>query len=280
MAKLMWPGAGLPSQEDRQHMDTVLLAVLVIGGPAACAALGVVLCRNLLRGRVRQGHNEVLVPIFLNAGVLLAVVLGFMVIAVWGSYNAAKTTVAEEASTLVTLYRTTYGMPPEPGNKLRGMARDYAQAVIEDEWSTQATSGEGHVTARTAMGNMFRAFGDGTISLEIKYTYPFISQALLTAVTEVTAARNNRLIQANTPLPWAMWLAAIGGAFIVIGMSWLLYMESLWPHVLMAAAMAALIGMLLFTCQIMSHPFSGPLAISAASFEKVLLVFQEVDKGH
>ena len=66
-------------------MDTVMLAVLVIGGPAAYAALGVVLCRKLLHGRVREDHNDVLVPIFLNAGVLFAVVLGFMVIAVWES---------------------------------------------------------------------------------------------------------------------------------------------------------------------------------------------------
>ena len=260
-------------------MNTVMLAVLVIGGPAAYAALGVVLFRRLLHRRVREGHNDVLVPIFLNAGVLFAVVLGFMVIAVWESYDAAKATVEMEASTLVSLYRTTHGMPSETGDKLRGMARDYAKAVIEDEWSTQAATGQGSSTARRAMGNMFRAFGDGTISSEMKQAYPLICQAFMTAVTEVTAARNKRIIQANESLPWAMWVAAIGGAFIVITMSCLIHMEVRWPHALMAAAMAALIGMLLFTCQIMSHPFSGPLAISAESFEKTLQVFREVDKG-
>lgn len=260
-------------------MGTFLFSVLVIAGPAALAALGVVAGRKLLRGRVREGHNDVLVPIFLNAGVLFAVVLGFMVIAVWESYDAAKTTVAMEAATLVTLYRTTYGMPQETGDKLRAMARDYAKAVIEDEWRTQAATGEGSSAARRAMGRMFHAFGDGTISSEVKSTYPLICQAFMTAITDVTAARNKRNIQANESLPWAMWMAAIGGAFIVIGMGCLIHMEAQGPHVLMAAAMAALIGMLLFTCQIMSHPFRGPLAISAESFEHTLVVFQDVDKG-
>ena len=260
-------------------MNSVMLAALVIGVPAVYAALGVALSRKLLRGRIREGHNDVLVPIFLNAGVLFAVVLGFMVIAVWESYDHAKSTVASEAATLVTLYRTTYVMPPETGDKLRDMTRNYAKAVIEDEWPTQATTGGGSSTARKAIGNLFRAFADGTISSEIKSTYPLISEAFMTAVTEVTAARNNRIIQASESLPWAMWLAAIGGAFIVISMSCLIHMEAQWPHVLMAAAMAALIGLLLFTCQIMSHPFSGPLAISAESFESTLLVFQDVDKG-
>jgi hypothetical protein len=256
-----------------------MFAVLVIVGPAAYAALGVAVCRELLRGRVREGHNDVLVPIFLNAGVLFAVVLGFMVIAVWESYDAAKTTVAMEAATLVPLYRTTYSMPQETGDKLRHMAREYTKAVIEDEWRTQAATGEGSSTARKAMGDMFRAFGDGTITSEMKRDHPFICEAFMTSVTQVTAARNQRHTQANESLPWAMWLAAIGGAFIVITMSCLIYMETRWPHVLMAGAMAALIGMLLFTCEIMSHPFSGPLAISAEPFENTLVVFQDVDKG-
>jgi len=261
-------------------MGTVMLAVLMIGGPAAYAALGVVLCRRRLRGRVREGHNEVLVGIFLNAGVLFAVLLAFMVIAVWESYETAKSTVATEAATLVTLYRTTYGLPPETGDKLRSMARDYAKAVVEDEWPTQAAAREGSSVARKAIGSMFRAFGDSTISIDVKKANPFICQAFMTAVTEVTAARNQRNIQAHESLPWVMWLAAIGGAFIVISMSCYLYMEAQRPHVLMAAAMAALIGTLLFTCQIMNHPFRGPLAIHPEPFETTLRVFQEVDRGN
>ena len=221
-----------------------------------------------------------LVSIFLNAGVLFAVVLGFMVIAVWESYDAAKTTTAMEAAALVTLYRTTYGLPAEAGNKLRAMTRDYAKAVIEEEWRAQATTGQGSSAARRAVGSMFRAFGDGTISSETKQTHPFICDAMMTAVSDVTAARNKRSIEANESLPWAMWLAAIGGAFIVISMGCLIYMEAQWPHVVMAAAMATLIGLLLFTCQIMSHPFRGPLAISAESFESSLRVFDDVDKGN
>jgi Protein of unknown function (DUF4239) len=261
-------------------MNTVTLAVLMVGGPAVYAALAVVLARKFLHGRVREGHNDVLVPMFLNAGVLFAVLLGFMVIAVWESYDAAKANAATEAATLVPLYRTTYGMPVETGEKLRDMARDYAHEVIEDEWPTQAATGKGSSKARRAIGSMYRAFGDGTISPEMKKAYPFICQAFMTAVTEVTAARNKRNIQANESLPWAMWLAAVGGAFVIISMSCFIYMEVQWPHVLMAALMAALIGMLLFTCQIMSHPFSGPLAITPESFENTLVVFQDVDRGN
>jgi hypothetical protein len=48
----------------------------------------------------------------------------------------------------------------------------------------------------------------------------------------------------------------------------------------MAGAMASLIGLLLFSCFLLSHPFRGPIAISPESFEKTLVVFDDVDRGN
>jgi hypothetical protein len=66
-------------------MNYLLLGVIMIGGPAVYAMTGVFVSRKLLHGRVQEGHNDVCVPVFLNAGVFFAVLLGFMVIAVWES---------------------------------------------------------------------------------------------------------------------------------------------------------------------------------------------------
>jgi hypothetical protein len=88
-------------------MNYTLMGILMIGGPAVYAIAGVLISRKILHGKVVEGHNDVCVPIFLNAGVLFAVLLGFMVVAVWESYDAAKATAASEASALVPLYRAT-----------------------------------------------------------------------------------------------------------------------------------------------------------------------------
>ena len=96
---------------------------------------------------------------FLNAGVLFAVLLGFMVVAVWESYDAAKTNAATEAAALVPLYRATDALPKEAGDKLRELTREYAHQVIDDEWPTQAATGQGSSKARKAIGDLFRAFG-------------------------------------------------------------------------------------------------------------------------
>jgi hypothetical protein len=76
-----------------------------------------------------------------------------------------------------------------------------------------------------------------------------------------------------------MWVGIIIGGIITIGLSFIIFMERCWPHVLAVSVMSALIGMLLFMAALLSRPFHGPLAIEPAPFEQVLAVFDQVDKG-
>ncbi len=262
------------------RMSYTLLGVLMVLGPAVFAVVGVMVSRKILHGKVVEGHNDVCVPIFLNAGVLFAVLLGFMVVAVWESYDAAKATAATEAAALVPLYRSTYALPEEPGSKMRELARQYVDAVIKDEWPKQAATGQASAQAKRAVGGFFRAFGDGTINAQIKHDYPFICTELMNSINEVTNDRNKRNIQANESVPSVMWVAILGGAGIIIAMSFVIYMERAVPHMIMAACMASLIGLLLYACMLLAHPFKGPVAIQPEVFENILKTFDGIDQGN
>src|ERR1700712_970356 len=91
-------------------VNTLLLGLLIVVAPAMVSGLCVLLARRVLHERVREGHNDVLVPLFLTAGTIYAVMLGFLVVVVWEAYGDAKGNVAVEASTLTTMYRMTNGM--------------------------------------------------------------------------------------------------------------------------------------------------------------------------
>jgi hypothetical protein len=77
-----------------------------------------------------------------------------------------------------------------------------------------------------------------------------------------------------------MWFAILGGALVIVTMSVVIYMERPLPHMIMAGSMAALIGLLLFSCMLLSRPFRGAVAISPEAFEKTLIVFDDVDRGN
>lgn len=258
-------------------MNGVLLAVAFIGGAIAYGVLGVSLTRKFVRSHVAEGHNDVLVPLFLTAGVIYAVLLGFMVVAVWESYSTAHTTAAEEAAILVPLYRQTTDMAQDKGDAMRGLIRGYARAVIDDEWDNLKRTGHASEKARRLTGQVLREFGTLNPTTKVK---EMIDAQFLQTFSSVLLLRNKRLLQASESLSWVMWLGAVGGAIITLSMSFVLYMDRPWPHLVMVGVLSALIGMLLFMLSVLSQPFVGPLALEPAPFQASLTVFDDIDRGN
>lgn len=253
-------------------------AVLVLAGFLALLALyvGVIwLVRRIVKGHVREGHNDVLVPLFLTAGTLYAVLLAFLVIAVWEQHDAASDNAAEEASTLATMYRQTAGMPSGEQRTFRALLRGYTNAVVDDEWPVQAKNGGASPKARHYIAEIYRAYG----ALPPAEANSPVSQEFLRTFSTVAADRNRRTLQANEQLPDVLWAGLLVGGGIVIGMSFFLYMETFWLHAFVSGSMATLIGFLLLLTLLMNQPFTGPLALDSGAFEHSTTVFDSVDKG-
>ncbi len=257
-------------------MNTFLLGLAVIAAPAILAAFCVLLARRFLHGRVREGHNDVLVPLFLTAGTIYAVMLGFLVVVVWEAYGDAKGNVAAEASTLTTMYRMTNGMDGEELKAMREHIRAYTEAVVGKEWEIQAKTGGAAPEARRQIAAIYREFAHMPAETENSA----INREFLQQFSLVTAARNKRTLQAGEAVPWVLWLGLIGGATIVVAMGCLLFMEVWWPHMLMMGVLTAMICMLLFITIELSKPFQGALALEPGPFEHSLSVYKAVDGGN
>jgi len=252
-----------------------LVAVLFVGGAVLYAVVGSLVVRKYIHPHVAEGHNDVLVPLFLTAGVIYAVLLGFMVVGEWEAYDAAHANAGEEAALLVPLYRQTIVINPEKRGEIRRLIREYAEDVVGG-WD-RFVAGERNRKAGHDTNELLRVFG--TINPETKAQELILAQFLQT-YSHMVLDRNKRYVQAAESLSWIMWLAAVAGGLITVSMAFLLFMERWWPQVLAVSVMAALIGMLLFAIAVFSRPFVGPLAIEPAPFEQSLKVFDDVDQGN
>jgi hypothetical protein len=257
-------------------LNTIVLALLVVALPALLAAAAIWVMRNFLHGKVREGHNDVMVPMFLTAGTIYAVMLGFLVVVVWEAYGDAKGNVGTEASTLTTMYRMTNGMEPGEMKTMREHIREYTEAVVKKEWAIQAKTGGAAPEARAQVAAIYREFATMPRATEGSS----INGEFLRQFSDVTAARNKRTLQASETVPWILWLGLIGGATIVIVMSGFIYMDVRWPHMIGAAVLTIMITMLLFVTIILSKPFRGALALQPEPFEHSLSVYKAVDGGH
>jgi hypothetical protein len=256
-------------------MDIVLLIIVGIAVAIIFAVTGVWLGHRLLRERLADGHHDVLVALFQTGGTLHAVFLALLVVAVWQSYDAARANIAEEASALATLYRASTGMEPGAGKELRSLVREYAEAVIENEWEIQAETG-GPAPGRGLRASRCTAFF-GREDPAVKQSDAAINEAALELISQVQSDRNRRTLEAQASLPTVIWLAAIGSGTIVLSMSFLLFSERIAPRMILTSIIASTIALLLCITFVLSRPFSGPMALQPEPFRHSLEVFDAVD---
>ena len=128
---------------------------------AIAVALGFLwLSKRTLGENVGPTHNPSLSPFLTVVGLVFGALLGFTVVVAWEQFSSAEANVAHEASTLTTMYRQTVAMPDPQRTQLRQQLRKYAEAVSGPEWSAQETGGGTSDTARAAITEMYRLFGN------------------------------------------------------------------------------------------------------------------------
>jgi hypothetical protein len=259
-------------------MGVLLLAlVLLCASALAFTLVGITAARGLVRRGVGDGHNDVSAAIFGVGGTIYAVFLAFLVITVWADHENASGNVAEEASLLATLYRGSTAMEPASGTRLRGLIREYTHAVITDEWPVQARNGGASERARAAGLEMFRLFG--AMSPSTRQADAAIDQMQLGLIAQIQADRNKRTLQSGESVSPVIWAVALANGLLVIVMSFFLYPDRDWPHVVMSAMLAAMVAMLIYVVFIFSQPFRGLLPLPPDAFAHSLQVYDSVDRA-
>ncbi len=258
-------------------MGVLLLALALLCGAAlAFTLVGITIARKVVRRGVGDGHNDVSAAIFGVGGTIYAVFLAFLVITVWADHDSAKSNAAEEASLLGTLYRGSTAMEPTSGAQLRGVIREYTRSVIVDEWPVQARTGGTSEKARAAGLKMFRVFG--AMPPETRQADMAIDQTQLALIAQAQADRNRRILEAEEKISPLIWAVAIANGLLVILMSFFLYPDRDWPHVVMSAMLAAMIFMLIYVTWILEQPYRGLLPLGPDPFVHSLEVYDSVDR--
>jgi TRAP-type C4-dicarboxylate transport system permease small subunit len=83
---------------------TIVSGVLVIGAICLAALAGLELVQRLVPADSRRQHNDVAGFIYAALGVIYAVLLALVVIAVWEEFDAANDTVEQEANAVAEIF--------------------------------------------------------------------------------------------------------------------------------------------------------------------------------
>src|SRR3712207_2597899 len=113
---------------------TVVYGVLVVVGACLAAVAGLELVQRLVPAEKRQEHNDVAGFLYAVVGVVYAVLLALLVIAVWEQFARANETVESEANGVAEVAWLAHRLPDPERHELQEHARSYAEAVVDEEW--------------------------------------------------------------------------------------------------------------------------------------------------
>ena len=112
---------------------SVVYGVLVVCGASVAAVVGLALVQRLVPATIRQAHNDVAGFIYAALGVIYAVLLALVVIAVWEEFGRARVTVESEANALAEVFWLAHQLPEPERHQLQELARSYAEEVVDEE---------------------------------------------------------------------------------------------------------------------------------------------------
>jgi len=211
-------------------------------------------------------NNEVAGFKFAVVGVLYAVMLAFVVIAVWEDFRKTEDAVRNEAKAAVDLHRISFALPQESGAQIRKHLTAYVNDVREQEWQTMAV-GEPSNAVVNDLDQLSRAVFDvSPQNLQELALY----QDALRLLSVVTDNRNERLDSSEGSMPGLLWFVLIVGGLLTLGYPAFFGSTNLVAQILMTAALAELVALAMLLGLAFDYPFTGDVHVSAAPFDHAL----------
>lgn len=244
--------------------------VLIFCGPLA-ALLFLSVLNRLWPERRRHQHNDIIGWHVGVLGTIYAVIMGFMLYAVWTTFQDAKLNAETEANCLVNVFRMANGLPSPQREQIRQLARRYADIVVDQEWPgmhEDELSSAGHSTVQQMWTIMLQTqpstFGQQT-SMNLT----------LAELSSMTQHRRIRQIESQSKLPDVLWVVLIVGGIITVLSACLFGVENSALHRLQVLILAILVTLILIATADIDRPFQGVVHVMPTGFERARATFAE-----
>jgi AcrR family transcriptional regulator len=253
------------------HVHTAVLGVLIVSLAVLLAVAGVVFMERRVPAEIRKSRATGLQQISGGLGATFSVIVGFSAFLVLNKYHAAQQTVQSEAGDLEEIYRLAQPLPEPRREQIQGLVISYAHVVIDEEWPLMRqgrSSPRAEDLADDLRGSIEAGYKTGD-DVEREF---FAEE--LSAMEELEDDRDARVIAVRTGLPAILWVALVVLGVSIIGLSYLVGMESHRLHLLTVGTLATGIVLVLFTMAVLDRPFGTDFRVGPEPIELVLHQFE------
>lgn len=251
---------------------TVIRVGLLIALVSLGSVLGLIVARGLIDYDSLRASSDSLGTFVQTLGGIYAVLLGFIVLVVWGQFNDARSYVDREANCLVELHRTASGLPADTRDVIQSGLEAYVDAVLAEEWRAMAKHDQ--VTIERVGRRLDRVWSAVHSCMPDNHCQQAMYAEVLSRFNALTELRTNRLNTAGARIPIAMNVLLYVGALIMIGSVYLMAFDRFWLHATVTAALAGAVANILLLIRDLDDAFAGDWQVDRAPLERARKSFE------
>lgn len=246
--------------------DTVFVVITVAGALLFMKGL------NLIwPAEKRRTHNDLIGWQLSILGTTYAVILGFMLYAVWTNFETANTNVEQEAGALANLYTVADTLPEPQRTQMQTLARSYADAAIHGDWPQMSADQTPQATFRIN-DRMWHALALPPSSASSQTAAQDLA---ISQLGKLTDCRRIRWLQSTSRLPAVLWCVLLVGGALTIVSSCMFGAESTRLHGLQVFAFSLLVSLCLVAIGDIDRPFQGAIHVSDLAFRRAQQLMDE-----
>ncbi|MGC2163880.1 MAG: DUF4239 domain-containing protein [Silvibacterium sp.] len=249
-------------------VDDVVLVILIV----TFSLLFMFILNRFWRPEKRSEHNDIIGWQLGILGTTYAVIIGFMLYAVWTDFGLASANANAEANSILNVYRLADGLPDPQREEIKDAARLYADTVVQQDWPMMAHSIDASLKSREVSVKMWQ------ILMSIKTATPnqiLAEDHALYELSAVAASRKLRQTQSSSKLPAVLWFVLIIGGALTIMSSCTFGSTNLRLHWLQVFAFSLLIALVLAAIGDIDRPFQGSVHVSDSAFRRAQMNMKE-----
>jgi hypothetical protein len=212
----------------------------------------------------RRNHNDLIGWQLSILGTTYAVIVGFMLYAVWTAFGEAALNADLESNSVVNVYHLAGGLPEPQRTQMRSLALSYAEGVINGDWPRMA---RGQVPEKSIEIN--REMWEAVLS--VRAASPAEQTAedhVLSELVALSQHRMTRLMQSTYRLPNVLWCVLLVGGVLTIVSACTFGSESMKLHALQVFSFSLFISLALVAITDIYRPFQGLIHVSDYAFRR------------
>jgi hypothetical protein len=240
------------------------LGGLVLGTGLVAAFICALLHRVVHHDTFRRYH-EVGYAVFLQLGVIFAVLLAFIFNNVWSNYDVASQAIDSECGSLHGIAILGDRLPSPARDAILGDLHAYLTTVLDREWPDMQRRHESR-----AADARFQSLWQ---TVETVNTDPADSQIrgqLLSLLAGAHQSRETRLFQMTQSVPGIIWSVLIVFACTLIGCMLVFAAEASISKSVLVGVFTSSLTLALLTVHMLDFPFESALQLSSRDFSNTL----------